>query len=131
MFILWIANVYIGADEKGNIYFISSKEAKHSRMILKNPKVAFSMSWFKEGNHQNRKGIQGLGECRIAKDQTEIAEGIKVLYKNFPDLSSILNLKWILNNIYGSKIWVLKPNYVKYWDDELYGEDESKEFKFS
>ena len=127
---VWVANVYFGADEKPTIYFISSKKTKHSKMILKNQNVAFSIAWFDTKNHKNRKAIQGLGVCRPAKNPTEIATGVKLLYKKFPDLRDILTIKWIMTNTWGSKIWVLKPTYMKYWDDEIYGENESKEFLF-
>lgn len=125
---IWVANVYFSADEKGNIYFVSSKDAKHSQMILKNPNVAFSIAWFDSTNNKNRKGVQGAGVCRIAKNLSEMTTGIKLLYKNFPDLRDILTVDWILNNAWRSKVWVLKPSYMKYWDDEIYGDDESEEF---
>jgi len=56
---VWVANVYFSADEKGNLYFVSSKDAKHSQMILKNHNVAFSIAWFDHTNSKNRKGVQG------------------------------------------------------------------------
>lgn len=125
---IWIANVYFVADKQGTIYFISPKNTKHSLMILKNPNIAFSIAWFDQNNHQNRKSIQGLGACHQAKSPTEIATGIKLLYKNFSDLRDILTVKWIMTNAWGTKVWVLKPSYMKYWDDEIYGNDESEEF---
>lgn len=125
---IWIANVYIGVDGKGAIYFISPKDAKHSKMILENPNVAFSVSWFDPKNHKNRKAIQGQGLCRLAKMPTEMITGLKIMYKNFPDLRDMLTVKWIKENAWGTKVWVLKPTYMKYWDDEVYGDDESKEF---
>lgn len=125
---VWVANVYFSADEKGNIYFISSKDAKHSQMILKNSNVAFSTAWFDPTNNKNRKGIQGTGVCRVAENLSEITTGIKLLYENFPDLRDILTVDWILTNAWSSKVWVLKPSYMKYWDDEVYGDDESEEF---
>lgn len=125
---VWVANVYFDADDKATIYFISPKDTKHSRMILKNPKVAFSIAWFNPKNHQDRKSIQGLGDCQVAKNPIEIATGIKLLYKKFPDLRNILTIKWLMTNAWGSKLWVLKPSYLKYWDDQLYGDNESEEF---
>lgn len=128
---VWIANVYFGVDAKATLYFVSAKDATHSKMILKNPNVAFSVAWFDPSNHKNRKGIQGRGVCRPAKNPTEIATGIKLLYEKFPDLRDILTVKWIMTNAWGSKIWVLKPSSMKYWDDEVYGDDESEEFTIS
>ncbi len=128
---VWVANVYFGIDEKATAYFISPKNTKHSKMILKNPKIAFSVAWFDQNNHRNRKAVQGTGISRPARNLKEIATGIKLLYKKFPDLRDILTVKWIMTNAWGSKIWVIKPNYIKYWDDELYGDKETEEFTLS
>ncbi len=127
---VWVANVYFGADDKQNIYFVSPENNRHSKMILKNPNIAFSIAWFDPGNHKSRKAIQGLGVCRPTKNPTEIATGIKLLYNKFPDLRDIHTVKWIMTNVWGAKVWVLKPSYMKYWDDEVYGENESEEFTF-
>lgn len=124
----WIANVYYGAGDDGRTYFISQEKNRHSAAILNDPNVAFTVAWFDPKNHTNRKAVQGLGMCRLAKNLAEIAVGIKLLYNKFPDLRAILTVKWIKTNAWGSKVWVLTPTYLKYWDDELYGEDESKEF---
>ena len=125
---VWLANVYIGTDEKGLIYFISPEDTKHSRMILKNPQVAFSIAWFDPINHKNRKAVQGLGVCRIAENKNEIEVGIKLHNQNFPEFKERITVDWIHTNKLGSKVWVLKPTYMKYWDDEIYGDDESEEF---
>lgn len=127
---VWIANVYIGTDEKANIYFVSPMGNKHSRMILKNPNVAFSIAWFDPMNHKNRKAIQGLGTCRLAKNEDEIITGVKLHNQNFPEFKERITVEWIHSNKWNSKVWVLKPTYVKYWDDELYKGRESKEFNF-
>lgn len=127
----WIANVYYGIDARGIIYFISPQKNRHSEAILRDPYIAFTVCWFDPSNHKNRKAVQGLGVCRLAKNPTEIAVGVKLLYDKFPDLREILTVKWIMTNIWGSRVWVIEPSYMKYWDDELYGEDESREFNIS
>jgi len=125
---VWVANVYIGVDEKGLIYFISPQDNKHSKMILKNPKVAFSIAWFDPKNHKNRKAVQGLGTCRPVEKEKEIAAGVMLHNQNFPEFKERITIKWIYNNKWGAKVWILKPNYMKYWDDEIYGSNESEEF---
>lgn len=127
---VWVANVYFGVDEKPIIYFVSPKNTKHSKMILKNQNIAFSIAWFDTKNHKNRKAVQGLGVCRPAKNEEEIKAGVKLHNQNFPEFKDKITVEWIHNNEWGSKVWVLKPSYMKYWDDEIYGENESKEFLF-
>ncbi len=125
---VWVANVYFGVDEKGLIYFISPENNKHSKMILNNPKIAFSIAWFDPKNHANRKAVQGLGICRPAQNEREIKTGVTLHNQNFPEFKERITVDWIHTNEFGSRVWVLQPIYMKYWDDELYGDKESEEF---
>ncbi len=127
---VWVANVYFGIDKKGIIYFISPDKNRHSKMILKNPNIAFSIAWFDQKNHKNRKAVQGLGVCRPAKNEEEIVTGVKLHNQNFPEFRKKITVNWIHTNEWDSKVWVIKPTYMKYWDDEIYGKDESEVFKF-
>lgn len=127
----WIANVYYGVDEKFKIYFISPKSTRHSNYILQHSRVAFSIAWFDQTNHKNRKAIQGLGACRLAQNPEEIEVGVRLHNANFPEFAERITVEWINTNEYGSAVWVIEPNYMKFWSDELYGEDESEEFYFS
>lgn len=127
----WIANVYFCADDSGELYFISPEKNRHSQMILQNPNVAFSVAWFDSNNHKNRKGVQGLGTCHIAESEEEIEIGVGLYSANFPESKERITAEWVHTNEWGSKVWILKPSYMKYWDDELYGDDESKEFVIS
>lgn len=125
---VWVANVYFGADESGTLYFISPEDTKHSQMIPKNPQVAFSIAWYNPKNHADRKAVQGLGTCRPAENENEIATGVRLHNQNFPEFKKRITMDWIYSNEYGSKVWILKPTYIKYWDDEVYGKEESEEF---
>ncbi|MDE1874930.1 MAG: pyridoxamine 5'-phosphate oxidase family protein [Patescibacteria group bacterium] len=128
---VWATNVYMALNDKGDIYFVSPEGARHSAMMLKNPTVAFATAWFNEKDHTDRKGIQGSGKCEIVKDLKKITEGIVLLNKKFPDLKKSITVQYILDNIWKSRMWVIRPDVIKYWDDELYGDDESKEFTFN
>ncbi|OGY81987.1 MAG: hypothetical protein A3F54_03625 [Candidatus Kerfeldbacteria bacterium RIFCSPHIGHO2_12_FULL_48_17] len=127
---VWTANVYFGADDKGTMYFISPKDNKHSRMMLAQPQIAFGAAWFDPANHKNRKGVQGVGVCRPAEDAGEIARGVALHNQNFPEFKERVTVDWIRTNEWGSCVWVLRPSFIKYWDDESYGDDESQEFTF-
>ena len=124
-------NVYMASNEDGQIYFVSPEGAKHSTMMLKNPEVAFATAWFNEKDHTDRKGIQGSGRCEIVTDLKKITEGIMLLNERFPDLKRSITVQYILENIWKSRMWVIGPKSIKYWDDELYRDDQSREFTFS
>ncbi|MCR4280657.1 MAG: hypothetical protein NUV82_04540, partial [Candidatus Komeilibacteria bacterium] len=123
------ANVYYGADERGWLYFVSSDDTKHSQMIIDKPEIAFSIVWYNTQNHKDRKAVQGKGICRPAANDEEIATGVKLHNQNIPEYRDKITVDFIHNNEYGSRVWVIEPTYIKYWDDEATGE-ESQEFNF-
>lgn len=126
----WVANVYYAVGSDNVLYFVSPKDARHSEMILKNDNIAFSISWFDEQNHGNRKGVQGLGRCDIVKNPAEIITAIKALNEVFPDLKDMITVDWIKTNAWQVRVWAIQLTYIKYYDDEIYGEEESEEFNF-
>ena len=126
----WISNVFYGIDDNFRIYFVSPKSAEHSQQISRNPDIAFSVVWYNEKNHGDRKGVQGKGTCRLARDDEEIRKGVELHNKNFPEFAGRITFDWIKNNEFNSRIWVIEPKSIKYWDDQLYGDDETEEFEF-
>jgi uncharacterized protein YhbP (UPF0306 family) len=128
---LWITNVYFGVDDEFKLYFISPESTKHSQQILNNPNIAFSVTWYDPANHKNRKAVQGQGVCRIATNDAEIAMGVQLHNQNFPEFTSRITVDWVNTNEYKSHVWVIEPSYIKHWNDEVYGDDESEEFNMS
>ena len=126
---VWIANVYYGIDDDFKLYFISPTDTKHSRQILKNPRIAFSVAWYDPKNPGNRKAVQGLGTCRLADSTEEIIKGVQLHNQSFPEFASTITVQWIRQNESDSRVWAVEPSYIKFWNDELYGEEETEEFK--
>lgn len=120
----WIANVYFVCSEAGVLYFVSPKSNRHSRAILANSKIAFSSAWFNPAKTDDRKAIQGTGNCFVVTNPIEIAQALNLLHKSFPEFKDRITFEWICENVFESKVWKIQPTYLKYWDDELYGEDE-------
>lgn len=126
----WTASVYYAVADDGVMYFVSTKDARHSEMILKNNRIAFSIAWHNKKNSADRKGVQGLGICETVHNPLTIMTAVKALNASFPDLKNMITVEWIATNMWGARIWSIKPSYAKYYDDEVYGEEESKEFNF-
>jgi len=127
---VWITNVFYGVDDDFKIYFISDEDTKHGGQIKKDPNVAFSVAWFNENDHEDRKGIQGQGACRIAETDEEIAKGVKIHNTLYPKFAKEIDVEMIKSDLNKSHVYILEPTYIKYWDDELYGEEEDEEFHF-
>lgn len=70
----WTAPVYYAVGKNHTLYFISQLDSAHSKDILKNPSVAFSIfdSHQKEGTGN---GVQGSGKAYLLED-TEVEEAM-------------------------------------------------------
>ena len=127
---IWITNIFYGIDKDFKIYFISNEETKHSKQIMKNKEVAFSVAWFNEKDHKDRKGVQGQGTCRIATTDEEITKGVQIHNDRYPEFAERIVVKWVKSKLNKSHVYVIEPSYIKYWDDKLYGKEEWEKFKF-
>lgn len=123
----WIASVYFVSDERGCLYFVSPESARHSQLILKDSKIAFLTSWFDPNDHANRKSIQGTGLCHVVSDKDEIRKAVHLHNAVFEEFADRITPDWIETNEFGSKVWKIAPEYLKFWDDELFGDDEFTE----
>lgn len=127
----WIANVFMGCETPEKIYFIGSKDTLYGQKLLEDPRLAFATAWHREGNHLDRKGIQGVGEAVFTDDEEEIATGVRLHNENYPEFARRITVEWVHTNESSSGVWVITPSFIKFWNDELYGEEESREFTFS
>ncbi|MCB9798612.1 pyridoxamine 5'-phosphate oxidase family protein [Candidatus Nomurabacteria bacterium] len=126
----WIANVYFGVDDAGKIYFVTNKKTKHAQHLLENPAIAFNTAWYDPNNHQDRKAIQGTGTCRMAQTADEVQKGIELHNAYFPEFAKRITVEWATDESHESRVWVIEPKYIKFWNDKLYGGDEFEEFEF-
>lgn len=126
----WIANVYFSCTENFELVFFSSPKTKHSQNIKLNPNVAFSTVWFDQNNLGNRKGVQGAGECTLIEDLEVTEKYLGNHYKFFPSWKDSINIEKMKTNHIESRLYLVKPNYMKFWNDEEFGNEGTKEYKF-
>ena len=124
----WICNLFYGVDKDINIYFISSEDTKHSKQIKKNPTIAFNVAWYNSENYTDRKAVQGTGVCYMAKNDEEIKKGVELHNKHFPEFASRITVDWVKRTDNASKVWIIKPQSLKFWNDQLFGSEEVKSF---
>ncbi|MCH8519274.1 MAG: pyridoxamine 5'-phosphate oxidase family protein [Nanoarchaeota archaeon] len=125
---LWITNVYYCSNDECDFFFISESNSKHSKDLLNNSNVAFSVSWFDKDNLNNRKGIQGEGTCIEITEDRELDEAVN-LYKIKFDNNN-LSSSYFKSNDNNYKMYLIKPKKIKFWNDEVYGEERVKIFSF-
>lgn len=125
----WSFTVYFANSEVPIFYFASDKKVFHSTEIEKDPRVSFATFWHDENDLKTRKGIQGVGKCSIA-DVEEINEAVKLYNEKYPDSVGGINVESMNDPKNDLKIFKIEPEFIKYWDDRLYGEEKTKEFRF-
>lgn len=126
----WISNVYFSADDELNLFFVSPTDTKHSKHIAKNPHVAFSIPWYDEMNLANRKAIQGIGACKRITSAKETIRLLKNHYQYYPLWKDAITYKAMREKLIESRPYVIKPTHMKFWNDELYGEEKVEQFSF-
>ncbi len=119
----WICNVYFYYD-KGNIYFLSDKKAKHSLQILVNSQIAFALAEYNPEDYDNRKGVQWIGKCGVVSNDELLKWYCTKFDRDYHELAGYMqeNTDLALRRII--------PSYIKYWDDENLWEEGVKEFTF-
>ena len=126
----WACNVYYSADNDLNLFFVSPTDTKHSAHIANKSEVAFSIVWYDQDDLTNRKAVQGVGECTRVKDPTTIINFLKNHAKYYPLWKDVITYKSMRDKLIDSRPYVVKPKYMKFWNDELYGEEGTKELSF-
>ena len=126
----WIANVLMGCNSPKKLYFVGSPATRYGQLLTENKRLAFATAWHQQDNHLDRKGIQGTGTAHFSTDETEIVEGVTLHNQKYPEFAERITTDWVKENERGSGVWVITPDYIKFWNDELYGQDGSKEFTF-
>jgi uncharacterized protein YhbP (UPF0306 family) len=127
----WLSNVFYSSDTNLNLFFVSPNDTNHIQHLSGQNEIAFSISWYDQNDLNNRKAIQGTGTCQQVKNPTRIIQFLQNHAKYFPLWKDLITYENMRNKIIDSRPYVIKPDYIKFWNDELYGEEGVKEFDFS
>jgi uncharacterized protein YhbP (UPF0306 family) len=88
-------------------------------MLAKNPKVAFNIFDSHTKITDSKKGIQGKGVCSLVKGVQDTAKGLLIWHKSNPGIETKITIenvkKWK-----DTKIFKIRPTYLKYFDKDLY-----------
>ena len=124
---LWSAPVYYLFDDDLNFYFLSNPRTLHCVNISKNPGVSFSIADSNQKLADNKIGLQVFGRCtKVSK-----IENLKLLLEMWKRLGkgseglSINDLK----ERKGSRFYKIRPTHIKFFNQILYSEEGSREYK--
>jgi uncharacterized protein YhbP (UPF0306 family) len=115
---LWVSDVIYVFDDELNIYWMSDPNVRHSQAILKNNKVAGTIT------------ISGVGESNLGIQFVGVAEKIKGerynLAKKHYAKRQKLEPKETDDVLDGDSWYVLKPSKVELIDEKLFGFEKQK-----
>lgn len=129
----WVSNVYFSVNTNLEFFFFSGKATKHSIHIEKNPTVAFSVVWHNKDDDSDRKAIQANGLCERITDPILLLKLVTQHYKYYPSWKKKgESITDVVNRVMETGAYVIKPNYIKYWNDEEFKEQEkvTQEYSF-
>lgn len=120
----WISNLYFGVDDDLNMYFMTKRSTKHSQHIERDSKIAYTVAWYNLENDEDRIAIQATGTCELVTDLKTMAIGAKSIFNKFADWN--INPKEALEKIATSGMYIIKPKYIKFWNDKLLGKKQEE-----
>lgn len=126
----WISNVYYSISNSGQLFFVSDPEARHGVHLSERNRIAFSIAWYDKNDMGNRKAVQGTGICERISDPITVGKFLMNHYIYYPLWKQVITEKSMREKIISSRPYIITPQYMKFWNDELYGEEGTKEFTF-
>lgn len=123
----WTCSVWFAADEDLNIYWFSSTTRRHSKEVMKNPKVSAAIV-LPHTPEDKARGIQLQGKAKMLTDQKEIDKAISV-YKD--RIFSIKTIKeFIASKEKPHKFYKIKPTQIVLFDIVNFPDESRQEYNF-
>ena len=121
----WCCTLHFVCDENLNFYWISKPEARHSKEILDNKKIAVAITV--RLDDLNIVGIQVEGDAELVENEDEIKAAIQLYTDKFNR-----GEEWYGDFIAGNnehKLYCIKPRMFVLFDSVNFPDDERREWK--
>lgn len=126
----WICTVYYAVDKDFNLYFVSSPDSKHCKDIEKNKNVACAIFDSHTKNSEHKVGVQYVGTASRVKGWDRTKTILKMWYRAAPGIEDIVNVANMKDKVISSRVYRIKPKKIQFFNDKLYGDEETKMFTF-
>ena len=124
----WVSTVYYATDEEVTIYFLTDPKSSHAAQFANSQSVAFSVSWFNSQNTSDRKGIQAKGKVELITNKEELEVFRKCFFVDKFGGDGINYISSMQDGSTKYKAWKIVPSYIKFWNDEAFGEGGIEEY---
>lgn len=123
--------LYYGVDDNFNFYIVTPPSTEHGTNILDNHKVACAISDSHQPQFGNKFkiGVQVYGEAEQIIDLLEMKKALDIWSK---EKKSIIEMYFenISKKVWESRPFVIKPTEIKWFNEELYGDEGTEIFEF-
>lgn len=127
----WACTVYFTVDNDLNLYFVSPPESDHCRFLTKNTYVSCSIYDSGQNVNSKKEGLQLRGTAEVLSNVADIKKALELWNKANPGAEQYINYDNMEKKIITSKVYKITPAMIKYFNETLYGDKESKVFRLS
>ena len=125
----WACTTYFAVDKDLNLYFVSPPAADHCQNLTKNKYISCSIYDSRQKVNSQKEGLQLSGAVKVISNVTEIKKALDLWNKANPGAEKYINYENMKKKVITSKMYKIKPNVIKYFNEALYGNKESEIFK--
>lgn len=124
----WVATVYYVIDNDLNLYLLTSPKTEHGQNIAQNDQVACNIFDSHQQVTDKKVGIQIQGTASVVNAVQKIKWLLKMWHEINPGKEGILNYQNMKDKVIDAKVYKVTPSRIKFFNEELYPEEEFKVF---
>jgi len=122
--------VYFAVDDDFNMYFISEPDSEHCINIAKDPHVACAITDSHQVVSAKKIGAQIKGIVEDVNGLEQFDAIINLWNSTNPGMEAIISINNFRNKIFKSHAYKICPTTIKFFNEELYGEEGFELFPF-
>jgi len=128
---LWICSLYYYMDEDFNFYVFTSPKTKHAKMFTKNKNVACNIFDSHQKITKDKVGAQVEGVVSMVSAVDKLKWALKMWNNANPGIADKINFLNMRKKIISGKVYKIKPTRIQFFNQEIYGDEETEMFKFN
>ena len=124
-------SVYFAVDAEFNFYFISEPDSEHCKNIELNNQVACAIADSKQLVHDKKIGVQIKGIVKNIHGIDRLEAMIDLWNSTNPGMETVISIDNFRNKILKSHAYKIEPQEIKFFNEELYGEEGFEVFQLA
>ena len=127
---VWASTVFYTIDDGFCLYFLSEPTSKHVQDLRKNGSVACAVADSRQEAVDKKIGVQVKGMATEVEGMDRLMPIMDMWHAVNPGLESVLSIDKIRGKVVDSAVYKISPQYIKFFNEELYGIEGYEVFRF-